>query len=182
MIQPQLKTVVAWFIDNPALAGAVIALLTGGVQVVRTYLRTGNLPLYTLPWRASRRVFYELRKRFFTTPWPGGKEIQSSVAELNTRLAESGYWVDWPLSYNYYSEDVNASRLYYDSSMDYPYRQLHIRAKEVGENKLELYAHEEAHPWFHPKPHLEGKEFFEATEWAYEQWQNNNFDPRGYER
>jgi hypothetical protein len=177
------ETAVAWLLEHRELAITLLTLLTGTAGSVRHYRRTGRLPLRTLPWRAYRRLFYTLRKRYFTVPRPTKEALQvnTSIDDVRTRLGEESFEPGWPLSYRYHGEDLNARRYFYDPSRDLPHRQLHIRGFELDSGNVELLAHEEPAPKHHPRAHLEESDMHDATPWLESAWRSPALDPRTFD-
>jgi len=179
-----LKTVLAWLLAHPDLAVTIATALAGGAGAARHYRKTGQLPLRTLPWRALRRIGYQLRKRYFTTPKPTDDRmgvIQGDLDEVRNALGAQSYEPGWPLSYHYKGEDLNARRYYYDPDREYPHRQLHIRGWTAGDETVDVDAHDEPSPLQHPRAHLREVDMADATAWVTDSYDTGNgLDPRGF--
>ena len=180
-------TLLSWATANPEVSLTLLSILLGSGEAVRRYRRTGTVPLRTLPWRGIRRLVYTLRRRVFTTPKPPA-DLRAplddmTVDEIHDAVATQSYEPQWPLSYNYHGEDLNARRYYFDSDRAPPHRQLHIRAWDNGDGTVDVHAHEEPSAIHHPKAHLRGGDVHAATEWATERIRGNAsaLDPRGFQ-
>lgn len=179
-----LRELMAWAAAHPELATTLAMLVTGAGGTARHYRRTGNLPLHTLPWRAIRRLIYRARRTYFTTPAPAADElvaVDDDLATVRERLGRQSYELEWPLSFHYMGESLNARRYYYDPEREFPHRQLHIRGFDTDDGVL-LYAHEEASAVQHPKRHLSSRDMTPASDWVGERYGNpNGLDPRGFQ-
>lgn len=186
-MQPQtiLRELAIWAASNPELATALATLVTGLLEAGRRYRKAGRLPLSGLPWRAVRRLFFEVRKRWFWTSKPLHNRLRTvdmTLAEFRDRVARQSYEPEWPLSYRYRGEDCNARRYFYDASREHPHRQLHIRAWERDDGRTDVHAHEEPSALHHPKAHLRERDMTSATSWVASRARNGNgLDPRGFE-
>lgn len=140
---------------SPEFAAAVVAVVVGLVGAIRNYRRSGSLSVYDLPVRSIRRLVYEFRKAFFTENRPPTR-VNSGVPVSLVRqiLAEASYEPEWPLSFHYHGEDLNARRYYYDEAHEYPHRQLHVRAFVNEAGAADIYAHDEPSAIHHPAAHL----------------------------
>lgn len=179
------REVALWVLSNPEVAAALVTTLAGAGGAARHYRRTGTVPLRTLPWRALRVLIYRLRRHLFTTSAPAADDlvtVDESLETVATRIGRQSYELQWPLSFHYRGEDLNARRYYYDPSREYPHRQLHIRGWERDDGSVDLYAHEEASAIHHPRRHLSGHDMAPATTWVGERYGNaNGLDPRGFD-
>lgn len=179
------RGVVLWLLSNPETATAIATMLAGVGGAARHYRQTGTIPLRTLPWRAFRALVYRLRRHLFTTPAPAAETLVTVGDSLETvaaRLGQQSYELQWPLSYHYRGEDLNARRYYYDPDREYPHRQLHIRGWERDDGAVDLYAHEEASAVHHPRRHLSGRDMAPATAWVGDRYGNaTGLDPRGFD-
>lgn len=178
-----LVDVYNWLLAHPQLALTIFTALAGTGEAARRYRRTGQVPLSTLPWRAFRRLYYRLRKHFFTVRRPKKPTFTldgSGLEAVRTRLGEDSYEPGWPLSYYYYGEDLNARRYYFQPDAEYPHRQIHIRGFELDDDSVELLAHDEPAPKHHPRAHLNEVDIHDATEWLEGQWRTQSIDPRTY--
>jgi len=157
------------------------AILFGLLEAVRQYKTTGRLRLLSLPLRSFKRLIYELRRTFFTHPAKNHTQapVSLSLGALRIMIGEQSYELEWPLSYRYEGEDLNARRYYYDPENTLPHRQVHIRAWET-ENGVEIYAHEEPSPIQHPVAHLKSADMVDVTNRVVNRLGNpNGLDPRG---
>ena len=170
--------------SNPELASTLTSVLLGVGTAGVHYRRTGRVPLSTLPLRAFRRLFYQLRRRFFTVPRPRIRAFQTgdTLEDIRERLGTESFEPAWPFSYKYHGEDLNARRYFYDPQADYPHRQLHIRGFQLADGTVELIAHEEPAPKHHPLPHLEETDIHNATQWLQSAWKSTALDPRTFDR
>lgn len=166
------------------LGKALAVLLTGTLGTAVQYRRTGQIPLATLPWRAFRRTFYAVRRRFFTVERPDREPfvVDASLDGVRDTVASQSYNPGWPLSYRYYGEDLNARRYYLDPARAYPHRQLHIRGFETEDGRTELIAHDEPAAEHFPRAHVKEIDMHDATDWVADTWPSQNLDPRGFER
>ena len=153
--------------EHGPLVAAVVAVVSGLVETVRQYRKTGRLRLVSLPLRALKRLIYELRRVAFTAPSKRDEQVavDVSLAELKESVGTQSYELEWPLSYAYHGEDMNARRYYYDSAYEYPHRQVHIRAFQDGQ-EVRVNAHEEPAPIQHPVAHLKSNNMTDCTEWV----------------
>lgn len=165
--------------SNMDLVSVVSTLITGMAASWRYYKRTGNIPFKKLPWRSIRRVFYTVRATVFTFDAPPEKTaIDGTLQEFEGAIGKQSYIIDWPFSYHYKGEDVNAARYYYDPSKDHPHRQVHIRAW-VDEDGTTTYAHDEPSAIHHIGAHLRGVDMDDVTEWVADNWSDEDgLDPR----
>jgi hypothetical protein len=171
---------------GPLLAAAV-PVLVGLAAVARHYRRTGRLPLTRLPLRAFRRLIYTARVEFFTngTP-PTLVNVGDPPETVSTSLGVASYELEWPLSYHYHGEQINARRYFYDPTREYPHRQLHIRGFVEDDGTVSLYAHEEPSAVQHPRVHLSNRDMRDVTKWAADAYQafrdgdSHALDPRDY--
>jgi len=172
--------------SESALYAAVAAISTGLLAAFHYYRRTGTVPLKRLPLRAVRRLIYTVRALGFTVDgrW-AAFDPGTDGGTAKRYLGQQSFMLEWPFSYNYKGEDINASRYYYDPASEYPHRQLHIRCKLDGDGVVAaLHAHDEASALHHPRAHLRGGSFTHKTEWVIEQWDTsdpNSLDPRTIE-
>lgn len=180
----QAEALLTWALENPERALTILTALAGTIGGARHYRRTGKLPLSTLPWRAYRRLFYTLRKRFFTVPRPRKPSFtpREDLEAIRTRLGKESFEPGWPLSYRYHGEDLNARRYFYDPSRELPHRQLHIRGFQLDDGSVELIAHEEPAPKHHPRAHLKEVDMADTTAWLESAWASPALDPRTFDR
>ena len=171
------------------LLTAVVPVLVGLVAAARHYRRTGRLPLTRLPLRALRRLVYTARAEFFTNGRPSSLVTVAEPPEtVSTALGMASYELEWPLSYHYHGEDINARRYFYDPTHEYPHRQLHIRGFVENDGTVSLYAHEEPSAVQHPRAHISDSDMADATEWAADAYRAfrkgdaDALDPRNYTR
>jgi len=174
-----------WALANREFVATVATVFLGGGGAARHYRRTGQIPLSTLPWRAFRRLAYTLRRRFFSVSRPRKQPFtleNTSIDDVRTRLGTESFQPAWPLSYKYEGEDLNARRYFFAPQAEYPHRQLHVRGFALDEGAVELIAHDEPAPEFHPKAHLKEVDMADATAWLQEAWQTPALDPRTFDR
>lgn len=177
-----VREVLTWLLAHPDLAMALLAVLGGGAPALHRYRRTGQVPLGALPWRAIRRLVYAIRRTHGRYPKPTDRirTVDLEPATVRERLGRQSYELEWPLSYHYASEDINARRYLLDESREYPHRQLHIRAWDRGD-RTEIYAHEEPSAIHHPRAHIRSTDMTDATAWVVDRIDNaNGLDPRGF--
>lgn len=150
------------------LIAAGASLLVGIIGGYRRYQRAGKLKLSRLPWRAFRRLLFELRKTFFSVEKPDGPSftVDRTLRDIKTTLGDNSYNPAWPLSYHYHGEDYNARMYYFDPERVHPHRQVHVRGFKQDNGGVELVAHEEPAPEHHPKAHLLEREMQDATKWV----------------
>ncbi|NHN40550.1 hypothetical protein G9C85_02715 [Halorubellus sp. JP-L1] len=176
--------VLIWLLAHPDLTATVATALAGSAGAARHYRKTGRVPLSSLPWRALRRLGYHLRRRFFSTPKPpidALGAIQGNLEDVRVALGQQSYEPGWLLSYHYKGEDLNARRYFYDPSLEYPHRQLHIRGWDRGDH-VAIDAHEEPAPLQHPRAHLREVDMQDATAWVTDAYDaGNGLDPRGFQ-
>jgi hypothetical protein len=174
---------------SDALLTAVVPVVVGLVAAARYYRRTGNLPLARLPLRAIRRVVYAARVEFYTRGRPPTVvNVGDNADTVRFALGAASYELEWPLSYHYHGEDINARRYVYDPSHEYPHRQVHIRGFVEDDGTVSLYAHEEPSGVQHPRAHLSSNDMNAASEWAadayraFREGDDDALDPRNYTR
>lgn len=165
------------------LGKALIALATASSGTAVRYRQTGKIPLSALPWRALRRLAYQLRRRWYTVERPDTNHIvvEQSLDDVHDRLATASFNPGWPLSFRYHGEDLNTRRYYYDPTRTHPHRQLHIRGFETAEG-VDLVAHEEPAPEHHPRAHLKELDIHDATAWLDEAWSTGELTPTEFQR
>lgn len=167
------------------IVAVVTAVGSGLLAAYSYYRRTGSISLSRLPLGALRRLFYTLRVVFATVP--GHFEafpLNITEEEAERYLGGQSYTLDWPFSFAYRGEDVNAARYYYDPEREYPHRQLHIRLRIRGGVVQGIDAHEEASALHHPLAHIRERTFTDATEWVNQRWSFRNpqgLDPRTFD-
>jgi hypothetical protein len=82
--------------------------------------------------------------------------VHTSAEQLRQDLGTQYFSPGWLVSYHYYGELVNARRVFFDAQKTpVPWRQVHVRAFDVGNGWLELQPHTEAAPLRHPVAHAE---------------------------
>lgn len=175
----------AWATRHPSFLFTILTALAGTGGAARHYRKHGTLPLSSLPWRAYRRLYYTLRRRFFTVPRPRKPTYTPQdvdVDTIRTRLGRESFESGWPLSYRYHGEDLNTRRYYLAPDADYPHRQIHIRGFQLESGDVELIAHDEPAPKHHPRAHLQESDMHDATEWLREAWESPALDPRTFDR
>lgn len=152
---------------NPEIVALVIAVAAGIAESIRQYRKTGRFRLTSLPLRAMKRLIYELRRIFFTHPQKIGKQlpVDRTVEQIRIMIGKQGYEPEWPLSYAYRGEDLNARRYYFKENAKYPHRQIHVRAWDRDE-KTTVYAHDEPSPIHHPVAHLQSGNSIDVTRWV----------------
>ena len=155
---------------NQQTIAAAVSLALALLGAYRRYHRTGNLRLSRLPWRAFRRLVLELRKTFFTVRKSDAPSftVDKSLSTIRATLGDKSYCPSWSLSYRYAGEDYNARHYYYDPGRRYPHRQIHVRGFEQEDGTVELMAHEEPAPEYHPRVHLAESDMSDATTWVQE--------------
>jgi len=159
--------VLALLSEHAELVGVVVAVMGGLVETVRQYRKTGRFRLVSLPLRALKRLIYEVRRVAFTVPSKRDEQVavDVSLSELKEIVGTQSYELEWPLSFAYHGEDMNARRYYYESDYEYPHRQVHIRAFQDGE-EVRINAHEAPAPIQHPVAHWKSNNVTECTEWV----------------
>ncbi len=105
--------------------------------------------------------------------------VDRSASDVRETLAKQGFVPEWPLSYRYGGEVLNARLYFYDPAEKLPHRQVHVRGFEHSRG-LELMCHEEPTPDHHPKAHLrsDDMEIVPANEFVQKRLENQV--PVGY--
>lgn len=190
MSVPDVSTIDAalqWLLSHPDTGITLVVVLLGGGEALRQYRRTGRFPFQDLPWRAIRRLVYTVRRRVGRYPKPDAADLYSVGVNFETfreRVATQSYELEWPLSYHYKGEDLNARRYHYVPDRDYPHRQIHIRAWKTGDGQVQINAHEEPSVIQHPKAHMLSRDLTDCSRWVATNVRGtgNGLDPRAFER
>lgn len=162
------------------LTQVVVVLFTGLASAYRYYRKTGKLPLGKIPFTAIRKLLYTARVVFFTFDGPPStKDVDANLSTFETALGVQSYTIDWPFSFHYKGEDMNAARYYYDPEAKYPHRQVHIRAWNEKDG-VKAYAHDEPSALHHISAHIRGVDKHNVTKWVVQNWDSEGgLNPKG---
>ncbi|UXF50715.1 hypothetical protein 7908G4F8_7 [Haloquadratum phage sp.] len=142
-------------------------LLLGVLDAIWNKIQTGRFKIWTFPFRAAKRLLFELRRLGFTVGATRAEKvvIERPTEEVLTQLYQEGYEPEWFLSMRYEGEDHNTRQYYFDESQEYPHRQRHVRVFYMGlPNHCKIHSHEEPSAIQHPIKHVKGRDMTTINE------------------
>ena len=148
--------------DPAVLAGAavagmvVLALALGVLWSARDWSARGLLR--DAPWETIQWGIERARRRFFTVGWKESApsvRVNMSPEELDRVLRERYGFEGTPYTYKYEGEVLNM-RTPWGLDDDGDQLELHIRARPLGDGRLEVIGHTEKSRYEHKGDHING--------------------------